>query len=69
MSALLDALAGWGPSVLAAGTAALALALVVAAFGLGVAHGTASAVAYAGTAGVAILLASLAFQALRARDA
>jgi len=69
MTALLDALAGWGPSLIGAGAAAAALLLVLAGFALGVAHGTASAVAYSAAAGALLLLAAIAFQAMRAPDA
>ena len=68
MNALLDALAGWGPSMIGAAAAVSALLLVVGGFGLGVAHGTASAVAYSATFGVVVLLAAIAFEAMRAPD-
>lgn len=69
MNAFLNALARWGPSAVASAAAAVALLLVVAGFALGVAHGTASAVAYSGAAGVLILLVATAYQAVRGPDA
>jgi hypothetical protein len=68
MTALLDALARWGPTAVAGVAAGAVLLLLVAAFALGAAHGGASAVAYSGTAGIVILLAAIAYQATRARD-
>jgi hypothetical protein len=69
MNAFLNALARWGPSAVASAAAAAALLLVVAGFALGVAHGTASAVAYSGTAGVLVLVAAIGYQAARGREA
>ncbi len=68
MTALLDAFARWGPSAVGGAAVATALVLVLAGFGLGVAHGTVSAVTYSGTAGVAILLVAIVFRAVRAGD-
>jgi hypothetical protein len=64
MQALLEALDRWGPAT-AYLAAAAALIAVIAAFGLGVAHGTASPVAYAGAVGVLVLIVALGYQALR----
>ena len=68
MNALLDALARWGPATVAAGVAVVALLLVLAGFGIGLAHGSASAPAFAGAAGIVVLLGATALQALRQRD-